>query len=57
MAKTPLQKAFKKIDELNLSITLDQRRELNKILCALATASFREGVDMTSEMAVKIYTK
>ena len=53
MAKTPLQKAFKKIDELNLSITLNQKLKLNKILCDLAISSYNKG----SKKAQEIYTR
>ena len=53
MAKTPLKKAFIKIDELNLSITLDQRLELNNILCDLAKVSYNEGADMVTEIHEK----
>ena len=53
MAKTPLQKAFHKIDELNLSITLHQKLELSKILCDLAIASYNKG----SKKAQEIYTR
>ena len=53
MAKTPLQKAFKKINELNLPITIDQRLELNQILCDLATVSYNNG----SDTATKIFKK
>jgi len=53
MAKTPLEKAFKKIDELNISITLDKNLELSKILCDLAIASYNKG----SKNAQEIYTR
>ena len=53
MAKTPLQKAFKKINELNLPITIDQRIELNYILCDLSKVSYNEGSDMVTEIHEK----
>ena len=51
MGKSPIKKAFDKINKLNLPITLDKIRELNKILFDLANESYREG----SDMAVKIF--
>ena len=56
MAKSPLKKAFDKINKLNLSITLDQRRELNNILCDLAKVYYREGADMVTEIHEKYTT-
>jgi len=53
MAKTPLQKAFKKIDKLNLSITLDQKLDLNKVIANLANESYSKG----SKKAQEIYTR
>jgi len=53
MAKTPLQKAFKKIDKLNLSITLDQKLDLNKVIANLANESYSNG----SKKAQEIYTR
>ena len=57
MAKTPLQKAFKKIDKLNLSITLDQKLDLNKVLADLANASYNKGSNKGSKIAQEIYTR
>ena len=57
MAKTPLEKAFKKIDKLNLSITLDQKLDLNKVLADLANASYNKGSNKGSKIAQEIYTR
>ena len=53
MAKTPLEKAFHKIDELNISITLDQKLKLNRVIANLAIASYNKG----SKKAQEIYTR
>ena len=53
MKLSSLQKAFRKINKLNLSITLDQRLELNQILCDLSKVSYREGSDMVNKIHEK----
>ena len=53
MKKSSLQKAFHKIDKLNLSITLDQKLEINQIICDLSNESYNKG----SKMTQKIYTR
>ena len=51
--ESKLEEAFRLKRELNLNLTLKQSRELNDILCNLATAEFNRGLDKGFEIGNK----
>ena len=51
--KSNLTLAFEQVENLKLSLTLEERIFLNDVLCTLATEQFSKGLDTANEIHKK----